>query len=742
MKKIFSLVMTIIIIMTVTFSFTGSSVSEKISPTLTVSADNISYELSDTLYGLSLEDEGYALNGGLASELVNNNSFEYSDNATAGWNFAGVHFDVATEEKMNDNNEKYLQLTVDGNGSAENYGYTEIYNNKSFQFNSRRTQIGDMGFKEGEFYAFSAFFKNVDYVGTMSVSLNAKGNTEKYMFNIDGCTDWTKISLQIVSEVTADGSLVITFEGDGSFYMDSVSLVPVSSYGYGQWKFTSLRTDLYNAIKELSPSFIRFAENTFEDADGNSYGWKDSIGKLETRKQISTNYDDGHFYVNSNAMGFYEYLLLCENLGAVPVPVLSISTSNENTEENELERIVNEQPEDVPEEPEDTTEEVPEYEPYVQNVLDFIEYATGDETTLWGAKRVENGHEEPFKLKYIVLDDENMNENYLNKFGEVYNAVNEKYPHIQIITGSGTSIEEVYNSMWQNSDANYKNVLINEYYGSGKVSLYDNVHRYDDYERSGAQVAVESFVSNADGIGAVITRNNIRSAIENSAFLTGLERNADIVKMASYKQTLSKRNAQQDKVSLVWFDSQSLLLTADYYSQMIFANNMGTNYISTDFDMEENGVYHSVTVDTVNKVVYVKLVNTTNKPHKLNISLEGFKNVNNPSVQYMTENFKSAYNDFDEQLHVAPAEKQLAVTDNTVSYDMGSYSVSVIRIPYDKNDGTALYELPEIPIVSPYIHPAVEYALPISLVVLVLVTGIVILFVRIRHHKNAREEKE
>ena len=747
MKKIVSLIMTLVVIITVVFSFTGSSVSEKINPTLTVSADNISYKLSDTIYGLSLSDAGYALNGGLVSELVNNNSFEYDKNNTAGWNIKNIDYAVATEDKMNDNNTSYLNISVNGAGAIENMGYTEIFNNKSFQFNNRRAKTADMGFKENETYVFSAFFKNIDYVGAMSVSLKAEGNTEKYEFNIDGCTDWTKVSLEIKSEVTADGALLIEFNGNGNFNIDCVSLVPKSSYGYGKWKYTSLRTDLYDAIKELSPSFIRFFENEYEDKDGNTYGWKNTIGPLETRKQTVVNFSENErFYVNSNAMGFYEYLLLCEDLGATPVPVFNIENSVEQvTEKSEVERILNEETSTTVDEENvsDETPEVPEYEPYVQNILDFIEYAIGDETTVWGAKRIADGHEKPFKLKYVAVEDSSLSERYWETFTSIYNAVSEKYPKIAVVTSSGKELDgEFYNKVWQNIDSTYKNVLVNEYYGAGKINLYKNLHKYDNYERSGAPVIVDSFVSATDGIGTTITKNNIWSALENTTFLMGLEKNSDLVKMASYKWTLAKRNAQQEKTSLIWFDSQDLLLTADYYSQMIFANNMGTNYISTDFDMEDEGIYHSATVDTKNKVVYVKLVNTTNKPYKFDIQLEGFKKVKNPSVQYMTEKFKSAYNDFDEQLHVAPTETALEVKDNKISYDMGSYSISVVRIPYSKNDGSKLYQLPEMDIVSPYMHPMVEYAVPIILIVLILITGIVILFVRINRHKAVKKENE
>ncbi len=746
MKKFVSFVMTIILIMTVVFSFTGAQTDNKIGSTMTVSADNVSYALSENLYGLSLDNQDFAVNGGLVAEYVNNNSFE-CDNPTWCWSVEGVTYFVDTESSMNENNPNYLNVTVDGSGAVKNLGYTEIYNNKSFQFSSNRAKTADMGFCEGETYSFSAFFKNIDYVGTMTLSLEAEGNTEKYQFNIDNCTDWTKVSLEIMSDVTADGALKINFEGTGSFYMDSVSLVPKNSYG--NTKYASLRTDLVNAIKGLSPSYVRFYETVTYDENGTCYDWRDTIGSLETRKQTIEQYDDA-YCVNSNAMGFYEYLVLCEDLGATPVPVFDVSAvavyeekevettvtyNEEETTETTTESVTDENGEIVEE------TEIEELDIRVQKVLDFIEYATGDETTPWGAKRVENGHTEPFKLEYIVLSvEDSITENELI-LNEIYNIVGEKYSQIDIILDSVSSLDDSELQL-KVAQTDCQNALVNEYFGTKRINLYDNIDRYDHYERSGNKVTVDSYISSADGIGTVITGNNIWSAIENSAFLTSLEKNADLVEMSSYKWTLAKRNAQTEKRSLIWFDSQDILLTADYYAQMIFANNYGTNYVTTDYDMTDEGIYHSVTVDTVKKSIYIKLVNTAKTSHKIDITVDGFKNVGNPSVQYMSEQFKSAYNDFDEPLHVAPVQTDLTIENNTVSYEMGGYSISVIRIPYSTNDGSRLYDLPETDIISPYIHPMVEYAFPLALVALIFITGLVVLIERIYHHKTVKESKE
>jgi hypothetical protein len=176
--------------------------------------------------------------------------------------------------------------------------------------------------------------------------------------------------------------------------------------------------------------------------------------------------------------------------------------------------------------------------------------------------------------------------------------------------------------------------------------------------------------------------------------------------------------------------------------QMMFANNMGTNYISSDFNMEEDGIYHSVTVDTEQKVIYVKIANSTRKTQRININLEGFNNIKTPSVQYMAENFKSACNEPGQQLHVAPVEARLKIDNNVIPYDVDGYSISVIRIPYDTNNGSTIYELPTMDIISPFIPTNVGLIISGSVLATALITGTVILFVRINHHRKVLSAKK
>lgn len=752
MKKAVSVILALLVIISVTFTLTGGKAAEKILPTMTISADKISYDISDKLYGISLENSGNAIDGGLVSNLVNNNSFEYENSPEASWNIGVKAREILSEDYLNENNKNYLSVTVEEQGTIENIGYNEFYNYKSYQINSKASKTGDMGFKANVTYSFSAFFKNVDFDGTITLSLSAEGNKEKYQFNLDNCEDWTKIDLQIKSDVTADGSMLLTCEGTGTFYMDYVVLTPENSFGYGteKWSYSSLRGDLVNSIRDLSPSFIRFSAGEFDEAETveDLGSWKNTIGLPEERKQSYSYTEKSVYYINSNLMGLYEYLLLCEDVGAFAIPVMNagVLTSSKDkyadtlskyssgaiTEENWQEYL-----DEISLRP--GTEE---FENYVQNVLDLIEYANGDETTEWGAKRIADGHPESFNLQYIAMGNGDFGDVYWRNFDAIYKAVKENYPEITIITNFGdATVKEDNKRTIEKNESLYSDVILTEDSFVGGGNLYKNIYKYDNYGRTGAKVSVGEYGVNTT-VGDTLTKNNIWSAIENAAFLISLERNSDLVQMSAYRTFLSKINAQTTDTSAVWFSSNEVVYTPDYYMQMMFANNLGTKYVSTEFNMEEDGIYHSVTVDTEEKVIYVKIANNTRKTQKINISLEGFNNAKSPSVQYMSENFKSACNEPGQLLHVAPVEAKLKIDNNTIPYDVGGYSISVIRIPYDVNNGSTVYNLPTMDIISPYIPTRVGLIVSGSVLVTGAITVAVILLVRISHHKKVLGSKK
>lgn len=748
MKKVIALILSVMVIASAFVCFTGSSVSEKIIPSLNISSKNIAHSISNNLYGLTLENTGNAVDGGLVSNLVNNNSFEYSNNPIASWDIDAETYSIMSEEGLNENNTKYLSVTVDGKGTVKNLGYTEFYNYKTYQVNSKKANKPDMTFKKNEIYQFTAYFRNVDYTGTITASLSAEGNTEKYQFNIDHCNEWMPITLEIKSNVTADGALKLDFEGTGSFHIDYVTLVPMSSYGFGNrtWKYISLRSDLVRAIYNLSPSFVRFSAGELDSSSdiANIGSWKNTTGPLETRKQSFTHVNKNVYSVNSNSMGMYEYLLLCEDIGADAIPVINngivtdkASDYAEVKEDYEKKKLTDEEWQSYL----DSISYCPGtegFDTYLQDVLDLLEYANGDETTVWGAKRIEDGHKKSFNLRYIAIANCDYGDLFWRNFDELYRAIQGKYPDVRIIictdnNGQSKDVVEKAKSL-------YRDVIVDESYVTDGGKLFGKSKVYDERDRSGLQIGVNGY-SVDTSIGDTITKNNIWSAIENAAFLTGIERNGDLVQMASYETTLGKINAQATDTSLIWFNSHKLLLTPDYYMQMLFANNVGTHYLTVD-DEVQKGVYRSVTVDTDEKVIYVKLVNSTKTPHKININVDGFKNVNNPTALVMSENFKSARNEISEDLHVAPGQTELTLKDNQILYDLRGYSINVIRIPYDTNDGTGLFKLPETDLIVPFIPASVDVVISVVLVAFVLVTGAIILVTRLKHHKKIRDKQK
>lgn len=712
---------------------------------LNISEKNISHEVSDTLYGAFIEDISFACDGGLVSNLVNNSSFEYTENPEAAWAFESVETVLSTDSPMNQNNPSYEILSLDGRGYIENIGFPEVYDYKTYDYNEKTLTKGDMGFKKGEKYDFSVYLKNIDFEGSIGVFLNSKSNDDSVITLSTKelkTNEWSKFSATLKSKADEDGSLVITFNGTGSIALDFASLIPQSSYGYSTdtWKYTSLRSDLFTALKDLKPAFIRFPGGCLAEGTdiNNLYNWKNTVGPLEERKQSPNLWGDsanGKNYNNTNAMGYHEYFQLCEDIGAEAVPVVNAgmicqgrcsfddhrialkkASMSDSEWKNYLinERGYNEDDEEgmkgysdwldsfnikSEQDYEDWLDTValrpgtPEYLNYVQDVLDLIEYANADsQTSYWGSQRAANGHETPFNIKYIAVGNENWSETYFRNFEGIYKAIKEKYPDITIVTTAGAASEgSEFEYSWSTVNEKYADTIVDEHYYTGDNYLFEHNDRYDSYDRDGAGVLIGEYSTKSAGFGTMETKTNIWSAVEIASYLTGLERNGDIVKMSSYAPAFAKVNANGWDINMIWFDSQGMALTPDYYVQMLFSNNTGSEYVETASVDEE--VYQSVTVDKDKQIIYIKLVNTGSSK-KININLDGFDNINAVSNQYLSHRYKSASNEINRQ-RVAPREEEIKANGSSFKVDLKSNSVNVIRVAYGENTGDSLYLLPD-----------------------------------------------
>lgn len=716
---------------------------------LNIDEKNITHDVSPVLYGSFIEDISYACDGGLVSNLVNNGSFEYEKKPEASWQFENVNTVLSTSDAMNKNNTSYETLTISGKGTVKNLGFTELYDYKTYDYNDDSASSADMGFKEGNSYDFSCYVKNIDFEGSISVYLDSKSNsykTVKLNTTALSSNQWTKLTATLKSAADEDGGLAMVFEGEGSIQLDFVSLIPQDSYGYGtdEWKYTTLRPDLLQALKNLSPSFVRFPGGCLCEGDSleNLYSWKDTIGALEERPQtynVWANDDNGNHYNNTNSMGYHEYFQLCEDLRAKAIPVVNVGLTcqgrngyddhiaalnkvnmndsqwraflinekgfdekdenriSEYTEYIDSLKINSQQDFDKWLKTVAYTPGTPEFNNYVQDVLDLIEYANGDaQTTYWGALRSANGHPQSFNLEYIGLGNENWGDVYFRNFDALYKEVKEKYPDIKIISSSGTWLEgDAFDTAWDTVNSKYSDTIVDEHYYTGDNYLFSHNDRYDSYDRDGAGVFVGEYAAKSAGFGTQITKNNIWSAVEEAGFMTGFERNSDIVKMAAYAPTFAKIKSNSWDVNMIWFDSHDVVLTPNYFTQMLYSNNLGSQYINAEFSGSDDisDLYQSVTVDSDKQVIYVKLVNSGSK-RNVNINVSGFDNINYVSNQNFSNKYKSASNELGKQ-RVAPSDDELDFNGSNINVHLDKYSVNVIRIAYGSNKGASLYQLPD-----------------------------------------------
>ena len=760
-----------------------------------------SYEISDKLYGIFLEDISYACDGGLVSNLVNNNSFEYEFNKTAKWSAESLEFSIEeNEQPMNSNNPTYATIKANGKGVLKNIGYPELFKYKTYDIDEKAQQESDMGFKKGEKYDFSCYIRNIDFDGTVSVFLDSPKNknnvTQLDISSTKG--NWSLISTVLEASATEDGGLAIEFDGSGSICIDFVKLIPESSFGYGSesWKYTTLRNDLYSALAQMNPSFIRFPGGCFAEGDSleKLYDWKKTIGPDEQRVQGYNLWrwdDGGREYINTNAMGYHEYFQLCADLGAEALPILNaglvcqgrvgyddhvIALEKAGMTDEEWEDYmtnVRNMPVDNVPWREGFTETInncnihsrddfeayldtialrpgtKEFDAYVQDILDLIEYANGDaNTTYWGALRAANGSQEPFNIKYIGIGNENWGEVYERNFKAIYKEIKKAYPDITIISSSGAFLEgEAFEENWKWINDGYTDTIVDEHYYTKDSFLYTINDRYDSYDRDKAHVFLGEYAATAQGYGTLQTKCNITNAVEEAAYLTGIERNADVVEMASYAPTFAKTNAQSWDINMIWFDSQEVVLTPSYYVQMLFSNNIGSKYVKASFgngDGNQNGVYESVTVDEENEVLYVKLINTSGEKQTVDLVLNGY-DVNKISVQSMAAKYPGACNEVGKNT-TYPAQREIKASDKA-EIELGKYDVTVVRIAYGGNDGSALYTLPDfistVADTSTFLPAVIKYGVPggiASVIIAAAAITAVVVLVKKKKRRKAQDQ--
>ncbi len=625
---------------------------------ITVNAKDGSTKISDNMFGIFFEDINFSADGGLSSNLIRNNSFEQRlawapdyDCRMTGWEVTEGEAWPYRDAPMNENNPTYLHATRAS--TVLNHGYPD-----------GESQFGIL-LKKGETYDFSFYARGNqgDLIAWSFINENGK-SVANGDFTIG--SDFSKLSAEVKPSARAYTVLKLTIpEGDE---VDFFELVSQSSFGYGDsmWQYSTLRADLVKALKDLNPAFMRFpggcvAEGAYDWEY--AYNWKYTIGPLEQRHQIPNLWG----YNQSMAVGFYEYFCLCDYLECEPLPVVHAGLMCQGRGDWKYEL---------------GSEEMNNH---IQDILDLIEYANGSTDTEWGAVRAQNGHPEPFNMKYLAVGNENWMEDYWERFDVIYNAVKEAYPDITIISSAGAWADgKEHEYAWEIINEKYTDTIVDEHYYVPTWWVFANAEKYDSYPRDGAKVFVGEYAVHREG-GEQITKNNLQVAVHEGVHMTNLVRNGDIVEMACYAPLFAREGYTQWAPNLIWFTSDQVVRTPSYYVQQLFMNNTGTAVLKSELTGNSENIYQAVSVDEENKQIYVAVVNISDESRKLEVDFDGtYKLDASVEQRYVGSGLFNLSNRTGTLSNlVTPRYQKLLVTGNKLTQTLSPWSVNVFCLSYD-----------------------------------------------------------
>ena len=574
---------------------------------LVIQTKKLGAEIQPTMYGLFFEDINYAADGGLYAELVKNRSFEFPQHLM-GWKTYGK------VSLMNDGpferNPHYVRLSNPGHA----HKHTGLDNEGFF----------GIGVKKGEEYRFSVWARlpQGSTKETLRIELvDTKSMGERQAFAAENLTidsnEWKKYQVILKSGITHPKSVLRIFlTSKGTVDLEHVSLFPVNT-----WKGheNGLRKDLAQALADIHPGVFRFPGGCIvEGTDLDTrYDWKKSVGPVENRplNENRWQYTFTHRffpdYYQSYGLGFYEYFLLSEEMGAAPLPILNCGLSCQYQNNDSKAHVA-----------------VCDLDSYIQDALDLIEFANGDVNTTWGKVRADMGHPAPFNLQFIGIGNEQWGKEYPERLEPFIKAIRKAHPEIKIVGSSGPNSEgKEFDYLWPEMKR-LKADLVDEHFYRPESWFLTQGARYDNYDRKGPKVFAGEYACHGKGK----KWNHYHAALLEAAFMTGLERNADIVHMATYAPLFAHVEGWQWRPDMIWFDNLNSVRTTSYYVQQLFAHNKGTNVLPLTMNKKnvtgaegQNGLFASAVYDKDKNELIVKVANTSATVQPISLNFEGLK---------------------------------------------------------------------------------------------------------------------
>lgn len=633
---------------------------------IVVKANQIKGDVQPTMWGVFFEDINFGADGGIYAELIKNRSFEFA-RPKMGWKVLGKpategDFLVINRGDENTNNPRFLRVTLHNNDA-----HTIGLSNEGFR---------GMGIKKNNRYDFSVLARRAGGDVKLQLELvNTKdeviGSTSFTITPTNG--EWKKFTASFTAADTAlKARFNIWIEGDGVIDMDMVSLFPADT-----WKSRpgGMRADMVQLLADMKPGFIRFPGGCIvEGFDlAKRYQWKKTIGPIEERQLIinrwNTEFADKQApdYFQSFGLGFFEYFQLAEDIGAAPLPILNCGMACQfNSAE---------------------VAPINQIDPYIQDALDLIEFANGDITTQWGKIRAGMGHPQPFNLKMMGVGNENWGPQYIERLQLFISAIKAKYPDFKIVSSSGTDPDgsryNYLNTALRKMNADF----IDEHYYRNPNWFLQNAARYDNYDRNGPKIFGGEYAAHVDWDTPGVRRNNWKAALAEAAFMTGLERNADVVQMASYAPLFAHVDGWQWSPDLIWVNNLYSYGTPDYHVQKLFSLNKGTQVVPLSLANAavsgQDSLYASAVIDKVSGELIIKLVNISGKEKNKEIITEGVKKTGGFARVIVLANELNRVNSFETPFAVAPQETTVPVKNKKLTVSLAPNSFTVVKIKAD-----------------------------------------------------------
>ncbi len=572
-------------------------------------------QVSPTMYGLFFEDINFAADGGLYGELVKNRSFEFAQ-PYMGWRVFG---NVALRQ----------------DGPFERCPHYVVLSDPGHR--ERRTGLQNEGYfgigvEQGKEYRFTVWAKAPQGESEIRVQLINENTMDEHQEFVQqklkvGSGEWKKYELTLKATKTEPkAQLRIFLSSRNPVCLEHISLFPKDTY---KGRENGLRRDLAQALADVKPGVFRFpggciVEGTTLDT---RYQWKNSVGPVENRPTNRNRWEDTFDYryyadyYQSYGLGFYEFFQLCEDIGAEPLPVLSVGLACQFQNGPEAHAKMD------------------ELQSFIQDCLDLVEFANGPADSKWGKVRADMGHPAPFNMKYLGIGNEQWDTPYFERLKPFVEAMRKQYPNIKIVGTSGPDSEgKMFDKGWQ-AMREQKADLVDEHFYRPEAwflatpeakERYGNcgAMRYDSYSRKGPKVFAGEYACHGRGK----KWNHYETSLYEAAFMTGLERNADIVEMATYAPLFAHVDGWQWRPDMIWYDNLRMFKSVSYYVQQLYAQNKGTNVLQLTMGGKpvagqdgQDGLFASSVFDKTTGEVLVKVVNTSKQSQPIAINLAGMK---------------------------------------------------------------------------------------------------------------------